>query len=198
LAKEHLSANITMFTNGSAIKWDWIEQYHHPITMVFSIDAIGKPAEYIRYGTDWNTVYNNFQQIQQYANVELRVNITTSSYNYIYIEDLIDMLVIKWPSVVSFGIPFQSYLKEAVIPIQYRQTIIDSLDRTINKLQGANIELGQKQNAVNAIKSIKHNLETEPHDTNGLDNWRKFVHDMDRVKNINIHDYCTFVSNILQ
>jgi hypothetical protein len=197
-ARDNLSADITMFTNGSAIKWDWVQQYSNPITMVFSIDAIGKPAEYIRYGTDWDLVYKNYYQIQQYTNVELRVNITTSPYNYIYLEEIIDLLITKWPAVVSFGTPFQDFLREAVIPIQHRQCIITSLDRAISKLQGAKIEIGQKQNAINAVASIKHNLENSPHNVDGFDTWRKYVRDLDQVKNINIQDYCEFVGNILQ
>jgi hypothetical protein len=159
---------------------------------------VGKPAEYIRYGTDWDQVYKNYYQIQQYANVELRVNITTSAYNYIYLEEIIDMLIIKWPAVVSFGTPFQNFLKEAVIPIQHRQDIIDSLARAISKIQGAKIAIGQKQNAMNAILSIKNNLEKSPHNADGFIRWRKYVHDLDRVKHINIQDYCEFVGSILQ
>jgi hypothetical protein len=126
------------------------------------------------------------------------VNITTSAYNYAYLEPVIDMLLVKWPAVVSFGISFQDFLREAVIPLQYRQHIIDSLDQSIQKLQAGDIELGQKQNAINAVAAIKHNLENTAHDTDGFDRWRKFVCDLDQVKNINIQDYCEYVGNMLQ
>lgn len=196
-AKQNLSANITMFTNGSMIKWDWIENYQSPITVVFSLDAVGRPAEYIRFGTEWDTVYQNFQKIQQYNNVNVRVNITTSVYNYIYLEELLDLLMIKWPSVVTFGGPFQLCFQEGVIPLEHRMPIIDSLNRALDKLTNANIESGQRHNAINAIKSIVTNLEVMPHDVQEFNRLCDFISRMDQVKKINIQDYCKAVSKML-
>lgn len=196
-AVEHLSANITMFTNGSMIRWEWIKNYQHPVTVVFSIDAVGKPAEYIRYGTEWNTVYQNFQEIQKYSHVQLRVNITTSAYNYIYVEDVIDLLLARWPSVVSFGVPSDAYLGTQVVPDQYRAEIVASLSRSIEKTKSAPIEIGQQQNAVNALQSIVDALETSNYDHVLHQKFKKFVEDMDRVKKINIQDYCKFTTDML-
>jgi hypothetical protein len=164
---------------------------------VFSIDAVGKPAEYIRYGTEWDTVYHNFQEIQKYSHVQLRVNITTSAYNYIYVEDVIDLLLARWPSVVSFGVPSDAYLGTQVVPDQYRAEIVASLSRSIEKTKSAPIEIGQQQNAVNALQSIVDALETSNYDHVLHQKFKKFVEDMDRVKKINIQDYCKFTTDML-
>jgi hypothetical protein len=179
------------------IRWDWIKNYQHPVTVVFSIDAVGKPAEYIRYGTEWDTVYHNFQEIQKYSHVELRVNITTSAYNYIYVEDVLDILLVKWPSVVSFGVPGDAYLGTQVVPDQHRAEIVASLTRSIEKINSTAIEIGQQQNAVNALQSIVDALETNNYDHVLYQKFKKFVEDMDRVKKINIQDYCKFTTDML-
>lgn len=196
-ARHHLTANITMFTNGSAVDWTWVDNYTGTITMVFSIDAVGKPAEYIRFGTDWSTVESNFRQATSHEKVEARVNITTSVYNYWYISDVIDLLIDQWPAVVSFGSPRDEYLLETVIPLQFRSSIIARLQTTIDQLQKGNIESGQKSNAINALTSIINNLLSQSWDQKAHDKLCDFVAKMDQVKNINGSDYVDFFNSML-
>ena len=196
-ATQHLDANITMFTNGSAVDWSWVDKYAGTITMVFSIDAVGSSAEYIRFGTVWPEVEKNFCTAQSHSKVETRVNITTSVYNYYHIPDVIDLLINKWPSVVSFSSPRNGYLLESTIPMQYRGIIVSRLQTTINCLQGADIESGQKSNAINALMSIVNNLNSLPWDQKEYDKLCDFVSRMDQVKKINAADYVDFLGNML-
>ena len=196
-ATQHLSANITMFTNGSAVDWDWVDNYSGMITMVFSIDAVGKPAEYIRFGTEWSVVENNFQRAMSHQKIHTRVNITTSVYNYYYILDVIDYLVNRWPSVVSFGSPRESYLLESAVPPQHRDMIMERLHTAIDLLESAQIESGQKSNAINAIKHVIDNLTVLPWDQKDYQTLCDFVGKMDRVKKINSIDYADFFDAML-
>ena len=196
-AAQHLDANITMFTNGSAVDWLWVDNYAGTITMVFSIDAIGRPAEYIRFGTEWSVIEKNLYQAMNHPKIETRVNITTSVYNYYYISDVINLLINKWPTVVSFGSPKDGYLLESTIPLQYRGIIVDRLQKTIGYLEEGNIESGQKSNAINTLKSIVNNLITLPWDQKEHDTLCNFVTKMDHVKKINAADYVDFLSSML-
>ena len=189
-SSDNLTANITMFTNGSYVDWDWVDSYPGKITMVFSIDAVGRPAEYIRFGTVWEEVYANFVRAQQHPKIQLRVNITTSVYNYYYISDIIDLLVTDWPSVVTFGAPRLKYLLERSIPVDRRSNAIQKLEQSVEKIQNAAIESGQKANATNALNSIIHNLKTQSWDSAEYDKLCDFIKRMDRVKKINVADYC--------
>jgi MoaA/NifB/PqqE/SkfB family radical SAM enzyme len=196
-AIHNLTANITMFTNGSAVDWTWVDNYTGTITMVFSIDAVGKPAEYIRFGTDWSVVENNFQQAMIHPKVETRVNITTSVYNYYHIPDVIDLLINNWPTVVSFGSPRSAYLLETTIPIQFRDTLVARLQTTIDQLKNSNIENGQKSNAINALQSIINNLISQPWDQKEYNKLCDFVIKMDQVKKIDVDDYVDFLTSML-
>lgn len=189
-ATNNLTSNITMFTNGSFVNWDWVDSYPGIITMVFSIDAVGQPAEYVRVGTVWEKVYDNFTRARQHSKIQLRVNITTSVYNYHYINDIIDLMVPDWPSVLTFGVPTPKYLLECTIPMSQRSSIIDKLEQSVFKIKNAEIESGQKANAVNALNSIINNLQTEPWDQTEHHKLCNFIKKMDHVKNINIKDYC--------
>ena len=197
-ATQHLTANIILFTNGSHVNWDWIDQFPGKITMVFSIDAIGKPAEYIRFGTEWSTVYANLQRAQSHPKLELRVNITTSIYNYWYLDQVIYMLMANWPSVVSFGHPRELHLLESVVPPQYRPQLINQLQDTINKIKLSKIEYGQRYNARNVIQSILNNLRQSEWDPVEFKKFKDYVGAMDRVKRIDIADYCPELADILK
>jgi sulfatase maturation enzyme AslB (radical SAM superfamily) len=186
-----------MFTNGSAVDWDWIDSYPGKIVLVFSLDAVGRAAEYIRLGTDWAIVEQNFQKARNHPNVELRVNITLSAYNLNYVQDVVDLLIPNWPSVVSFGIPHQLLFRENVIPVQYRANIIAGLESCVTAIKQAEIESGQKSHAVNALTSTITNLQTQSWDHACYKEFQKFVADMDRVKRIRVGDYCADVADML-
>lgn len=196
-ACDKLTANITMFTNGSYVDWDWVDAYQGKITMVFSIDAVGRPAEYIRFGTVWQEVHANFVRAQNHPKIQLRVNITASVYNYNYISDIIDLLITNWPGVVTFGTPRLKYLLERVIPLSHRSSAIIKLAQSVEKIQNANIESGQKANAVNALNSIIHNLQTQSWDNAEYDKLCDFITRMDRVKKIHVADYCEDLHQML-
>lgn len=196
-AEKNLNANLMMFTNGSIIDWHLLNNYNGKITLIFSLDAIGTPAEYIRLGTDWNVVRDNFLKAQTISNLDVRVNITTSFYNYIYLEELIEMLCQHWPKVVSFGCPTQKYFNESSVPEKYRPIIIQSLQRAVDCVSEADIESGQKSNAVNALTTHIKNLQNIPWSPENYAEIQRLVKNLDSVKGVNIVDYCEFTALML-
>lgn len=190
-AEQNLQSTMTMFTNGSHVDWTWVDAYPGNIVMVFSIDAVGRPAEYVRVGTDWATVHSNFIKARTHSKIQLRVNITMSVYNYHLIEGVVDLLTEQWPTVVSFGTPHQSYMRESAVPVDTRTGLIQSLETCVEKLWQAQIESGQQHNAVNAIQSVINNLKQSSFDADLLQQLQQFVNSMDRVKRVNIVDSAT-------
>jgi hypothetical protein len=197
-ARENLSANLMMFTNGSEIDFDFLTQYPGKLTLIFSLDAMGRAAEYVRYGTDWDRVLKNYQQVRNLKNVEVRVNITCSVYNYTYLEQLIEFLCQDWPDIVTFGAPLALHFLESVVPLESRPELIESLQRAVNCIDQANIESGQKSNAINAINANIHNLQNGEWSKDNHTTLCDFIERMDRVKNISLQDYCPEIYNILQ
>lgn len=197
-AQEHLTANLMIFTNGSDIDFDFIKLYPGTITLIFSLDAVGKPAEYIRHGTIWNEVYANYLKAKEFSNVKMRVNITCSIYNYIYIKELIELLCEDWPSVVSFGTVEQAYLQESSVPLEFRPTIIQSLQQAIDLVESTDIEYGQKCNAINALMSTITNLKTLPWNQENYKKVCDITKKLDEVKDLNVNDYCEFVGQFLK
>jgi organic radical activating enzyme len=193
---ENTSAEILVFTNGSVLDLDLLKKFKK-ITLVFSLDAVGKAAEYIRFGTIWDTVLKNFNTVKSLPNVTVRVNITTSVYNFYYFSDVIEMLLHDWPEVVSFGVANKDIFREKVIPLNLRKVIIDRLQQCCINIIKSNIESNQKANALKAIKSIINNLINNEYDPKLHEEFKLFVNKMDQVKKIKLQDYCQEISSLL-
>jgi sulfatase maturation enzyme AslB (radical SAM superfamily) len=167
---------------------------------VFSLDAVGKPAEYIRFGTIWKEVIENYRRCLDFKeNVKVRVNVTTSVYNYHYLSDLMDLLIQQWPEVVSFGVPNELYLNESVIPLATRELVIAEVDRAIKIIarSGNKIKKDQWYNTLNALRSINQNLKQKPWDSIQYNFLKTYIEKLDLVKNIKISDYCPETVKIL-
>jgi organic radical activating enzyme len=198
-AADNLSSRLTMFTNGSAIDFDFIEKYPGSLCIVVSLDAIEKPAEYIRFGTEWATVFSNYQKLKKYNNVERRVNVTVSIYNYYYLLDLIELLCQDWPDCVTFGHPRREWFNEFSLPEQHRKCVIDRLSSAIDKVNQTEIEIGQKHNAVNALSAIVNNLQgRRPWIPESTKKFKDFVQKMDFAKKISMQDYCKDLYRIIE
>lgn len=58
-----------------------------------SIDHFGERAEYIRNGTDWETVESNFRDIKGLPYVTSTINTVVSLYNYYTLDEFYDYLI---------------------------------------------------------------------------------------------------------
>ena len=188
--KTNTNAELISFTNGSILDTNFLSNLPNKMILVFSLDAVDKQAEYIRFGTNWQLVKENFHKAKTFDKVEVRVNITTSVYNFTYLDKLIDFLLEDWPSVVSFGPATEDIFQEKVIPPHMRSNIINKLNVSMEKLKQSNVEEGQKWNAINALKSIVENLCKINYSQSLNNDFKIFVGKMDTVKKISIADYC--------
>jgi sulfatase maturation enzyme AslB (radical SAM superfamily) len=196
-AKKHLQANITMFTNGSCLDVDFLTEYQKNIKLVFSLDAIGTAAEYIRFGTVWADVVKNFNLAKTLPNVQARVNITCSVYNYWHLSDLIEMLCLDWPEVVTFGVAEEQHFSEVTVPYQLRPQLISQLETAVDMIWSSNIEQGQQHNAANAIGSIINNLKKQNWDQDQYHKLCDFIKRMDQVKRTDASSSSEFLKNML-
>lgn len=71
-------------TNGTIYnpKLEKLLQRFDVVNMAISIDAIGKRAEYIRYGSDWNTVETNFNRYKEFCRVSITPTVSVLNEPY--------------------------------------------------------------------------------------------------------------------
>ena len=201
LVEQKCTANLLIFTNGSCIDRSILEDYAGRITLIFSIDATGSEAEYIRFGTRWQDVLDNYYYCRGLDNLNTRVNITASTYNFHLIGPLVEWLAMDWPEVVSFGIASTVnntwFMDESVLPELSRAWVVEQLESSIQHLDAANIERYQKINAQNALSAIVDRLRHMPFDAIKHQKFIDFVAAMDRVKRTNFQQSMPLLAGML-
>jgi hypothetical protein len=196
LQKKNLNANLTMFTNGSVIDWDFINNYKGKLFIVVSMDAYGKVAEYIRPGTEWETVKANYERLRSIQHIDTRVNITASVYNYPFISELLEWLSQDWPALVTFGYANDPWLRPNTVPKELVPPIVERLHKTIGVIQKSDIVLHQKQNTQGALSDISNSLMNDEFDHEAHKNLVNFMSKMDMVKNLYGEDFDPYFKNL--
>lgn len=195
-ALENLSAKILIFTNGSVIDFEFLKAYSGDLTLIFSLDAIGRPSEYIRFGSTWETVKQNFEKCLKLGIAEVRVNITTSVFNYSYLPNLLAFLFDQKPDLITFGVAFEYH--EGIIPIKNRLTLITKLSTCFSMIDNSYMSKDQKANANSAIRAIIKNLETEPWDKDQYQTFVEKFNKLNKVKNVKMVDFCPETAQLLE
>jgi organic radical activating enzyme len=197
MQENQLDANLFVFTNCSTVPHKFISEYKGKLTLIASLDAIGNVANYIRYGTVWDEVHKNYQELLSIDNINLRVNVTTSVYNLPYVAELIDYLLPKWPEIVSFGIPKDDYLNIPAIPYHLRSEIIDSLTRVMVNVSDSNMVTHQKQNTDNVLKQLVYSLKERNYNKTTHKKLISYCTALDKVKNTFASDYDVYYQQLL-
>lgn len=195
LQEKQLDAALTLFTNGSVIDWDFINNYKGKLTVVVSLDAIGKVAQYIRPGTDWAIVKENYERLYNTHHINTRVNITTSIYNVPFVGELVRWLAQDWPEIVSFGNAVEPHLSLSAIPKNLVDSIVKDLQETIEIVKKSNIVLHQKQNTEGALSDIINRLRTYDFDKEQYTQFVNYKTKLDMVKNLYGEDYSPYFTN---
>lgn len=92
LVENNYSKNITLYltTNGMLIKkqiQDLFKSFKK-VVAIFSLDGIDKVHEYIRPGSDWQTIIENMEILRQQSNIDVLVQPTISVLNILRLPDL--------------------------------------------------------------------------------------------------------------
>ena len=197
-SQQNLNATQMIFTNGVVIDYNFLKNYSGKIILIFSLDAVGKSAEYVRLGTDWNKVSENYARCKQLDNVEVRVNVTTSVYNYLYIKPLLEFLANDWPDLITISSVDDDHLRIKTIPMQHRGKIVSELIDAQEIIKKIEMPEHQAQHVSNAIKVIISELNNAEFDHSSHLYLRRYIKSLDRVKNVKIEDYCPELVDILQ
>jgi hypothetical protein len=162
---------------------------------------MGEAAEYIRFGTRWSEVCDNYLYSRSQPDINTRVNITVSAYNFHLVGKLVEWLAQDWPEVVSFGVASTVnnswFMDESVLPLLSRAWIVEHLQNTVGYLDHADIEQYQRINAQNALSAIVDRLQDMPFDAIKYQRFVDFVAAMDRVKRTDFKQSMPVLADIL-
>lgn len=139
LVNNVLAANISLLynTNLTTIKYKDkniinIWKKFKTVTIQCSIDAVGKPLEYIRSGTSWKKVKSNLLQLltaSQNSNIKIVITPVLSILNIWFVDELYEYARLHNISVSPIILTGPDYLALDVIPEVLKSSALDIINK---------------------------------------------------------------------
>lgn len=184
------ASHIDLFinTNFTKIDTDFIDllSCFRSIELFASIDGIGSVNDYIRTGSDWNSLERNFNLFfKQDHKIRLFINVTTQNLNVMSLGDIIKWSLSRsiWPIISVLSYP--PYLSVSNMPTSLKQAARAHIEnilssRALQEFQHANHVKSRLTSVLNAmeIKTDRREIRKFLEFTKILDNSRgQFIDD---------------------
>jgi len=155
-----------------------------PIDIAASIDHYGIRAEYIRHGTEWAQVENNFRSLREHSFIKITINSVLSVFNVLTIEQFYNYLIkngLYTPKDRSYSIYKMvgpSHLSAQILPSAFKDKAEQSLNRLIALMEAMKFD---KPN-IEQIKTISAFLRSRDCWEEEKHNFRKEVKLVDELR----------------
>jgi len=122
------------------------KHFKHKIQVSASIDHYGVRAEYIRHGTNWSTVEENFTTVKKTPYVQLTMNTVLSVFNILTIHQfyqyLIDQQLYNSKDYLYslYNMTDPPHISSLILPHEYKLKGKASLERCIKSLKDNNFK----------------------------------------------------------
>jgi len=192
--KRNNEIQLLVTTNASMIDTKFIDyaSQFDKLHITLSIDAIGKPAEYIRYGTIWKTIDKNIQKVLG-LKCSVMYNTVISAYSVPHLESLVDYIIQYEQDAYSADMYICNYPKHlhpCVLPVNMRNRLTEQLNRCIVKLTNSKRSIDY-ENAIQVLESLIIQLENDYKDNK---TFKQFTDKLDTIRNQK-YDYRNMWSN---
>lgn len=113
---------------------DLWSQFKH-VSVNCSIDAIGKPLEYIRSGANWQQIENNLKLLNQFKNISITLTPVISILNFWFLPEFLKYAREQKLVVRPIVLQGPDYLALDVIPDQLKTQAMHILDNVVDYIQ---------------------------------------------------------------
>jgi len=174
IQKKKTNIRLQYNTNCSILKYkdqsifDILKNFHPANVMVqCSIDEVEERAELIRKGTKWDKVKNNVLQILNSNTCITLMAITASCLNVFRLPFILrymikhSMIAPKhhWTNFYVNAVDEPSYYSLAVIPIDYREKIVQSIEEICNEYKHFTDFKSKLLTIIHILKTLPYNRE---------------------------------------
>lgn len=125
------------------------KHFKHKIHVSASIDHYGDRAEYIRHGTDWAKVEENFTQVKKTSYIQLTMNTVLSVFNILTIHEFYQYLIDQQlynstdHAYSLFNMTNPLHMSSLILPYEYKLKGKDSLEKCVKLLKDNNFKKNQ-------------------------------------------------------
>ena len=184
------NCELLITTNGSVVNdnlLDLIQKFDR-VHWTISIDAVGQPAEYIRYGTVWSSVDSNINQILQ-SKQSVALNTVITSYSLLDLSSLLQyfkMLKNSYstqPLEIWFHIcSTPEFLNPTVINDSQKIKALDELAKSIDILSRID---SNPSRSIATLESLQNNLKECIIKTSLYNTFVSYTKELDAIRNQN-------------
>lgn len=182
----------TLIYKGNDFVTDFWNNFHD-VVISGSLDAVGSRSEYIRSGTNWLKLDQNIQRLVS-AGINLNFNITISSLNVFYLDEMIDYFVKIGhfnPTKNTTHRPHGFIYNIVHYPELYRvEHLPDEAKRfCYEKLRSYEKEFQKKFNVTYSLFDEIFNALNAKSSEIFFDEFKKYTHDLDKIRNESVEQY---------
>jgi hypothetical protein len=166
------------------------KHFDNTVDVYASIDHYGKRAEYIRHGTDWTVVEENFINAKKMPNIRLQISTVLSVFNLLTIHEFYQYLIDKKLYTLNdstyplYNMTHPTFLSPNILPNEYRIKGKESLEKFIDILNKNNFPGHPKSQPTQSLEWLLSSQDTwEQH----KDEFRREIH---RIDNLRGEDFC--------
>jgi sulfatase maturation enzyme AslB (radical SAM superfamily) len=131
---------------------DLWSQFRH-VKINCSIDAVGKPLEYIRSGTDWQQIENNLKLLKQFKHISITLTPVISILNFWFLPEFLKYAKNQKLVVNPIILQGPDYLALDVIPDQLKQQALNIVASVAEYLE-PNLSIHLKKLIENNINHV--------------------------------------------
>ena len=189
IGKQNVSLSI--FTNGSVYNPIFVEKMINfsNVRLNFSIDAVGKVAEYQRYGTDWKIITENVQKYLKLP-IKIKIHSTMTAYSILGVSDLADYFIeLVNTKCAATLTPFSVHTVSIPQALEFSNLNLDLRVRAVKELDSAIIKLSVDErfnDYIRELKSVRAQLLSRK--DCDFDGFVKMTKALDKVRNQSFED----------
>jgi organic radical activating enzyme len=160
------------------------KHFDKKIDIYASIDHYGERAEYIRHGTDWAVVEENFINAKKMPNIKLQANTVLSLFNLLTIHEFYQYLIDKQlytPTDSTYSLwnmSHPTFLSSHILPNEYKIRGKESLEKFIDTLNKNNFNEDHKSQPKQSLAWLSFQDTWEQN----KDEFRREIHRIDNLR----------------
>ena len=185
------SKNIRLgfITNFFRVKDNLFDLFNHfkEVSLVLSIDAIGRRIEYIRHPLKWETMEKNISKLFPLKpNVTTSINCTVSVMNLFYLDELFDYIIslrkkhCEEIEVFLYPLYDPEHLKICILPLHMKHLAAQKVKNIFEKDLSTH---DRKQ-----LEGILNFLFSEPENPKQLSVFKEYTLELDHLRNENFSE----------
>ncbi len=130
ISKLSADSILSLTTNGTILTQSMLKEFGNieRLEISISLESAGPQNDVIRYGSDWNVIHQNIQQLKKLPNVDLQINHVLQITSVFYLPELIEFCEKNNLHLNVINLTYPEYLSLSACPPKYLRDMNNKVD----------------------------------------------------------------------